>query len=79
MIHPTFQVTAELYIHAARAAVWARFCRVTEWPRCSKCQAVLVPMMPAPKTITRIVAPCVQYSDAEYVEFVAVCEARLNL
>lgn len=33
MIHPTFQITAELYIHAARAAVWARFCRVTEWPR----------------------------------------------
>lgn len=33
MIHPTFQVTAELYIHAARAAVWVRFCRVTEWPR----------------------------------------------
>lgn len=33
MIHPTFQITEELYIHAARAAVWSRFCRVPDWPR----------------------------------------------
>lgn len=32
MIHPTLQVTAEIYIHAAREAVWARFCRLTDWP-----------------------------------------------
>jgi hypothetical protein len=29
---------------------------VTSWPRASRCQAVLMPMMPAPKTITFM--PC---------------------
>lgn len=33
MILPTLQVTEEIYIHAAREAVWAHFCRVMEWPR----------------------------------------------
>ncbi|MEZ4868407.1 MAG: SRPBCC family protein [Caldilineaceae bacterium] len=33
MIHPTLQITEELYIHAAREAVWARFCRLGDWPR----------------------------------------------
>lgn len=33
MIHPNYQITTDLYIHAARAAVWSRFCRVSEWPR----------------------------------------------
>jgi len=33
MVQPTFQVSAEIYIHAARAAVWDRFRRLTEWPR----------------------------------------------
>lgn len=32
MIHPTLQVTEDIYIHAAREAVWERFCRVTDWP-----------------------------------------------
>lgn len=33
MIHPNYQIATDLYIHAARAAVWARFCRISEWPR----------------------------------------------
>jgi hypothetical protein len=33
MIQPTFQVSEEIYIHAARAAVWQRFSRLTNWPR----------------------------------------------
>ncbi|MCE7981193.1 MAG: hypothetical protein DYG89_08390 [Caldilinea sp. CFX5] len=33
MIHPTFQVSEEIYIHAAREAVWARWIRIGEWPR----------------------------------------------
>jgi hypothetical protein len=33
MIHPTVQLSADLYIHAAREAIWARFCHVTDWPR----------------------------------------------
>lgn len=33
MIHPNYQIATDLYIHAARAAVWSRFCRVSEWPR----------------------------------------------
>lgn len=33
MIHPNFQVATDLYIHAARAAVWSRFCWISEWPR----------------------------------------------
>lgn len=33
MIHPTFQVNEEIYIHAAREAVWARWGRVGDWPR----------------------------------------------
>ena len=33
MIHPTFQVKAELYIHAAREAVWAHVTRLRDWPQ----------------------------------------------
>ncbi|MBX3015309.1 MAG: SRPBCC family protein [Caldilineaceae bacterium] len=33
MIQPTLQVTATQYIHAARAAIWERFCRLADWPR----------------------------------------------
>jgi len=33
MIHPTFQVSEEIYIHAAREAVWARWIRIGDWPR----------------------------------------------
>ncbi len=33
MIHPTFQVNEEMYIHAAREAVWAHWVRVGDWPR----------------------------------------------
>ena len=33
MIHPTLQVNEDNYIHAAREAVWERFCRVRDWPR----------------------------------------------
>lgn len=31
MIHPTFQVKEELYIHAAREAVWAHVTRLSHW------------------------------------------------
>lgn len=33
MIHPHYQITTDLYIHAARAAVWSHFCRVSGWSR----------------------------------------------
>lgn len=33
MIHPTFQVSEEIYIHVAREAVWARWIRLGDWPR----------------------------------------------
>lgn len=33
MIHPNYQIATDLYIHAARASVWERFCRVSGWPR----------------------------------------------
>ncbi|MCB0064730.1 MAG: SRPBCC family protein [Caldilineaceae bacterium] len=32
MINPQSQVSAELYIQAARAAVWQKFIRLPEWP-----------------------------------------------
>lgn len=33
MIRPTFQVKEELYIHAAREAVWAHVTRLRDWPQ----------------------------------------------
>lgn len=33
MIHPTFQVNEEIYIHAAREAIWERWIRIGDWPR----------------------------------------------
>lgn len=33
MIHPTFQVSEELYIHAAREAVWDHVTRLRDWPQ----------------------------------------------
>ena len=33
MIHPTFQVREEIYIHAAREAVWAHVTRLRDWPQ----------------------------------------------
>ena len=33
MINPTLQVSADLYIHAAAAAVWQKLSRLEEWPR----------------------------------------------
>lgn len=30
---PVFQVQSELYIHAARGAVWQAFTRLADWPR----------------------------------------------
>ncbi len=33
MADPIFQVESELYIHAARGAVWQAFTRLDEWPR----------------------------------------------
>jgi len=32
MMHPTLQVREEIYIHAACAAIWSRFTRVSDWP-----------------------------------------------
>ncbi|GEM_PF-1887823 len=31
-MHPTLQVMEEIYIHAACAAIWARFARLPDWP-----------------------------------------------
>ncbi|MFN8493883.1 MAG: SRPBCC family protein [Caldilineaceae bacterium] len=33
MISPSLTLAATLYIHAARGAVWEKFCQLTEWPR----------------------------------------------
>lgn len=33
MIQPTLQVSEDIYVHAAREAVWEYFCRLREWPR----------------------------------------------
>ncbi len=33
MMHPTLQVTEELYIHAACEAIWQRFIQLPDWPR----------------------------------------------
>lgn len=32
MINPNSQISAELYIHAARAAVWRKFIELDDWP-----------------------------------------------
>ncbi len=33
MIDPTLLIEAEVYLHAARAAVWEKFIGIGEWPR----------------------------------------------
>ena len=33
MISPSLTLEAALYIHAARGAVWEKFCQLTDWPR----------------------------------------------
>ncbi len=33
MISPSLTLEAALYIHAARGAVWEKFCQLTVWPR----------------------------------------------